>query len=278
MQDKSKHPAGSFTKKKLGDLFRFGIGLMPLGQTGYRLLEEEAQKKQGKGYNCAITKEVSTCLEKLAKSPSLFIDIGGNRGDYTAEVLLRAPSCSCIIFEPSASNIDTLKRRFHGDNRVRIIGKALSNEDGIKTLYSNVPGSTLASLSERNLEHHGVRMNVIEEVQVVRFDSFCSVNPVPAIIDFVKIDIEGHELHCLEGFGQIINNTRLVQLEFGSCNIDSRIFFKDIWAYFQSHDFILYRITPTGAKEIKVYSEMDECFAHSNLIALNSSINHDLDG
>lgn len=270
MHDSSIYPAGSILKKRLGDLFRFGIGLMPLGQTGYRLLEEVAQKKQGKGFNCSIRNEFNTCLQKLAQKPRLFIDIGGNKGDYTAEVLRRVPSCACIIFEPSARNVDALKRRFKDDSRVTIVDKALSSTSGTQILYSNEAGSTLASLSRRTLEHHGVRMNVEEEVQVITFDSYCSANMLPSIIDFVKIDIEGHELHCLEGFGQFISSTRLIQLEFGSCNIDSRIFFKDLWTFFKSNGFVIYRITPAGAKQIKQYNEMDECFLHSNLVALNS--------
>ena len=66
-------------------------------------------------------------------------------------------------------------------------------------------------------------MNEIEEVNLMRFDNYWDENKY---IDFVKIDVEGHELEVLEGFGNLIKITKLIQFEFGGCNIDTRTFFK----------------------------------------------------
>jgi len=86
------------------------------------------------------------------------------------------------------------------------------------------------------------------------------------------MDVEGSELKILEGMGIFIKKIKLIQFEFGGCNIDSRTFFQDFWYYFKKNNFDLFRITPTGPKKIKEYSESDEFFRTTNYIALNNNL------
>jgi len=84
----------------------------------------------------------------------------------------------------------------------------------------------------------------------------------------VKLDIEGHELAALKGFGRALNVTRALQFEFGGCNIDTRTYFQDFWYFFRDQHFDLYRITPFGAERIRRYKERDEFFKTTNYIAV----------
>ena len=79
-------------------------------------------------------------------------------------------------------------------------------------------------------------------------------------IDICKIDIEGHELDALVGFGEAIKHISVIQFEFGGCNIDTRTFFQDFWYFFQEKGFDLYRISPIGLIHIPRYRELDEFF------------------
>jgi FkbM family methyltransferase len=258
--------------KKLGDLFRLSIRLLPFGQTGFSLLEAEAARQQGKGFFCSVEHEVAACLKMLSRPPSLCIDVGGNIGDYTAEILHRSPRCRCIIFEPSSSNIDFLHNRFANKHNVVVVDSALSSEAGQAILYANADGSTLASLSKRDLAHSGIDMNITESIQTMRFEDFYTRKLNGQIIDLVKIDIEGHELLCLEGFGMALNRVKVIQFEFGACNIDSRTYFKDFWNFLSARSFLLYRITPHGVKRLKRYYEQEESFLHANLLGVNASL------
>jgi hypothetical protein len=85
----------------------------------------------------------------------------------------------------------------------------------------------------------------------------------------VKIDIEGHELSALRGFGSALDSTRVLQFEFGGTDIDTRTFFQDFWYFFRDRNFDLYRITPLGAQKITRYQESDEYFSITNYIASN---------
>ena len=113
-------------------------------------------------------------------------------------------------------------------------------------------------------------MNIEEQVSLIRFDEYWKNND--QIIDYVKIDVEGHELDVLEGFGDLIYKIKLIQFEFGGCNIDTRTFFQDFWYFFQEKNFLLYRISPRGCKLIKFYTPSEENFMTSNYIAINQNI------
>ena len=119
-------------------------------------------------------------------------------------------------------------------------------------------------------------MDVVETVNTIRFDEFLSfddVPEIPEIIDYVKMDVEGHELSVLKGFGSFIDKVKLVQFEFGGCNIDTRTYFQDFWYFFKEKNFSLYVITPyEGPQKINEYKESSEFFTTTNYIALNNNL------
>ena len=53
-------------------------------------------------------------------------------------------------------------------------------------------------------------------------------------IDIMKLDVEGHELDVLEGSRKTINSIKLIQFEFGGCNIDSKTFFQDFYYFLKT--------------------------------------------
>ena len=114
---------------------------------------------------------------------------------------------------------------------------AIKSKNTKPELYYDYSGSGLASLTKRRLDHFGIEMSNKEEVSIIRFDHYWSKNDL--IIDYVKIDVEGHELDVLKGFGKIINKVKLIQFEFGGCNIDTRTYFQDFWYFFSERKFKL---------------------------------------
>ena len=193
-------------------------------------------------------------------------DIGANKGEYTQYLLKRKPNLECHIFEPSLRNFEKLKNLFAQKN-IFINKIGLSNSNKESKLYSNYSGSKLASLTKRRLEHFKVKMDYTETIELQRFDNYWKNKE--SILDYIKIDVEGHELDVLEGFGSLIQRVRLIQFEFGGCNIDTKTFFQDFWYYFMEKDFLIFRISPRGPLLIKKYSEKDEYFLSTNYIALN---------
>ncbi|HEX3892289.1 MAG TPA: FkbM family methyltransferase [Terracidiphilus sp.] len=231
-------------------------------------IERMAAYAQGKGYGTSSIRQENALVHKLLnRQPQLVIDIGGNIGDYTAELRRRNPLAEVHTFEPSPTNVGRLRSRFKDDKNIFIVPFAVSDTVGAATLYSDDPGSGLASLTQRKLDHFGIHLNVKESIDTIRFEDYWlkALNGRP--LDIVKIDIEGHELAALKGFGNAISSTSVFQFEFGGCNIDTRTFFQDFWYFFKEHEFEIFRITPLGLDQITRYRELDEFFSTTNLIA-----------
>ena len=223
---------------------------------------------QGKGWGSGtIKKEFSSVSSLLSKSPSLCVDIGGNKGLYTEEILRKFPLCKVVVFEPSISNSNILHSKFSENANVTIEQKAVSNIDGESILYSDSDGSGLASLTKRRLEHFDIAFEHSEKISVIRFEDYWKSELGSENIDFVKLDIEGHELDALNGFGEALKFINVIQFEFGGCNIDTRTFWQDFWYFFTENNFDLYRITPFGKIKITKYRELDEFFSTTNYLA-----------
>ena len=234
------------------------------------LIERTAAYVQGKGYGSAtIEQEVNLLHGFLGDRPKLAIDIGGNVGNYTAELRRKNPDLEIHTFEPSAGNVAKLSARFKDDRLITLVPFALSDEAGSATLFADRPGSGLGSLTKRRLDHFNIAFETTETIKTVRFEDYWREQLRSRPLDIVKIDVEGHELAALKGFGGALNATRVLQFEFGGCNIDTRTYFQDFWYLFKHQKFAIYRFTPLGVEEMTQYKESDEFFSTTNYLAVS---------
>jgi FkbM family methyltransferase len=233
-------------------------------------LERSMARRQGKGWGAgSVQHELNAAGSLTGKaSLSLAIDVGGNVGNYTAAIRKAHPDAEVHMFEPSRTNIDALAARFGSDERVTVQPFALASSVMEATLFSDKPGSGLGSLTKRRLDHRGNDFDVSESVKTMVFDHYWKDVLHNRPIDLLKLDIEGHELDALNGSVEALAHTRVVQFEFGGCNIDTRTFFQDFWYFFKERNFDLYRITPGGVAKIDKYRERDEFFSTTNYLAL----------
>ena len=224
---------------------------------------------QGKGSGAfSSAHEVRMALAFCGAEPRLAIDVGAHQGDYAAELRRWQPSLEIHLFEPSSAHRQTLANRFAQDGGVVQVPAALAAQSGAATLYADRPGSGLASLTRRRLGHLGISFNSTESVQTLRFEDYWKRQLHGRPIDLVKIDVEGHELEVLEGFGAALACTRVVQFEFGGTHIDTRTFFRDFWFFFDERGFDLYRLAPCGPVPVRAYREADEAFVVTNYLAV----------
>ena len=217
-----------------------------------------------------VTNEVRY-VKSILQQGSVFVDCGGNIGNYSHEIIKNFNDPEIHIFEPSSKNADILLKRFR-HQKVKINNVGLSNKQSRVILFSNESGSALASLTKRNLHHLEIDFNTEEKVSVMQFKDYWQKEIDAEFIDLFKIDVEGHEMEVLNGIGDRISNIRLIQFEFGGCNIDARSFFQDFWYFFNNHNFKIFRMSPLGLIEINQYKESYENFSTTNFLCLNNNL------
>lgn len=237
----------------------------------FRLIEKVAAYAQGKGYGAGtIKQEVCQVFRQLGTKPKLVVDVGGNVGKYSQELRNRQADLEIHIFEPASVNLQKLRRAFKDDPLIKINPCGISNFSGNATLFANEPGSGLASLTKRRLDHFGINFDFQEDVKLIRFEDYWKSTLSCRPIDIVKLDIEGHELDALNSFGGALAATKVIQFEFGGCNIDTKSNFQDMFYFFKANNFSLSRITPLGLEFIEKYREIDEFFSTTNYLATNN--------
>jgi len=238
-------------------------------------LEKLCAFAQGKGFGSRSIRQeiaVSRRMMKFLDPQLLMIDIGGNIGNYTYNLRKNFKQAEIHIFEPSAVNVDKLNKRFQSDRLITINPVGISSSEGEFLLYSNELGSGIASLSKRRLDHFNIDLNFSEQIYTIRFESYWINKLCKRHINLVKLDIEGHELDALLGFGSAIEAIQLIQFEFGGCNLDTHTTFQDFYYFFSDHNYEIFRITPFGSQKINKYSEIDEFYSTTNFIAKNKSL------
>lgn len=236
-----------------------------------KLIERGGAIAQGKGLGSSVAQEVRQALQ-FCSAEGVFIDVGGNKGDYAAAILSHLPSARVLIYEPSALNVSALRERFEGFPNVSIYDFGLGDEDLETLLFSDYEGSGLGSLVKRRLDHFERSFDFEEVISTKRFFSHWTSELGSPAIALCKIDVEGLEMKVLEGFGEALGSCGVIQFEFGGTHIDARCFFQDFWYFFKDHGFDLFRISPLGPMQVLQYEERDEYFAGpSNFLAVRRS-------
>ena len=227
----------------------------------------------GKGYGTSSIKtEFRLTQSLLTTPPRIILDVGANIGSYTSEAVSKFPQAQIHLFEPSHTNYEKLQSRFAGNPNIHLNNLAISDISGVANLYSDEYGSGLASLTKRKLEHFDISYDKSEVITTIRLEEYWNNTLHRSVIDLLKIDIEGHELDALESLDDGIAHVKIVQFEFGGCNIDTKTYFQNFWYFFQENNFDVYRISPLGLVKISRYSESDEVFLTTNYLAANRSI------
>jgi len=204
----------------------------------------------------------------------VIIDGGGgaNNGYYTTALLKTSSSqcCKIIMVEPAPSLYKILKNIVNIYPDVAFEPVAIGSGAGVLKLFFDNPGSGLASLYQRDLHHVGAELSNSVEVPVVTLDDLAAQHGLSSI-DYLKLDLEGHELEALKGAKTLLqqNKIRAICFEFGGCNIDSRTFVKDFWQLLvYEYGFTMYRLAPGRTLiSLSSYSESLERYSWQNILA-----------
>ncbi|MCB1046844.1 MAG: FkbM family methyltransferase [Calditrichaeota bacterium] len=134
-----------------------------------------------------------------------FVDIGANVGVYS---LIAGKHVPVIAFEPHPSIHRQLIENcdLNGlQNRIQIIQAALGDTNGEVKFTDELGSSINRVVTESENGAHAI------PVTIHRADSWFAFRHVSPSL--VKIDVEGHEDHVLEGFGELLSRVDIVLVE-----------------------------------------------------------------
>lgn len=202
-------------------------------------------------------------------------DVGAGCGEYTELLAKYLPNESRILsFEPQVSAYQHLARRVEAEGFSNVTAFNLGFSDGLGagTLYKSRDNRLLASLHLRKLDHLGICFDTTEQVVLSTIDKFCDEHGISRI-DFLKLDVEGHEMAVLKGASNMLSRRRIgmIQWEFGGCNIDSRVFFRDFY-YMLRDGYLLFRMLARGLHPVPSYHEKYEVFLTSNWCGISKEL------
>ena len=174
-------------------------------------------------------------LSLLPRAP-LVLDVGLNVGAFTREVLRRRPHGRVVGFEPARSMQQECATSLRAESRVELLPVAVSNERAVMEFHDSANGSS--SLL-------GGRETVSQTylVETVTLDHFADERAYSKI-DLVKIDVEGYDLHVLEGARGLLARQaiEMFSFEYNEPWIASRRFLKDAWEYLADKPYVLFRL------------------------------------
>lgn len=215
---------------------------------------------------------LSTFLPRLLEGVPrpVFFDVGAHDGMYSRELRRSFPGSRIICFEPGPRTFERLQA-VAGQLRLEAIPVAVGAQSGEAMLF-DYPEERGAS------EHATVLKSVIElqhggesfgtQVPMLTLDEFCRDRQIRHI-DFLKIDVEGNELACLEGARELLSTGAIgaIQFEFNNMNLVARVTMSQFYEVLV--DFDLYRLLPNGLLKLNQQDPVQSnLFEFQNIIAL----------
>jgi len=173
------------------------------------------------------------------------------------------------IFEPTKSCFSILDKKFGTNKSIIVNNFGLSNVNIKTSIYYDKENSGLASLYKRNLKSYNIQLNQSEMIVLKRLEDYINERKIPRI-DFLKIDIEGHELFAFKGFGKYLSSKfiTIIQFEYGGANLDSHTCLMEIYELLEKRGFEIFKIMPKYIEKRKYYPYMDNFF-YSNYVAIS---------
>jgi FkbM family methyltransferase len=209
------------------------------------------------------------------KTKRVLFDVGANVGDYSMMLQDYADKYNIDyelhIFEPQKVCFENIKKKFE-KKKYLLNNYGLSNKKEDVKIYFDKEGSRLASVFQRNLDSHNIKMDQYNMISLDTLENYITSASIKHI-DFMKIDIEGNELNAFVGAGEFLHGNFIdfIQFEYGGANLDSHTSLMEIYSFLTKREFTLARMMRDGLV-IKEYEPYMDNFKYSNYIAISNKI------
>ena len=175
-------------------------------------------------------------LRRAGFRPKEIIDAGAFRGDWTRVARAVFPEARFLLIEPQSDCGEALREMVIPNGKVRLSQTLLGKEKGeVRFLVEGTNSRILAADwhpgPDARVESYPV--NALQDV--VRREGFESP-------DFIKLDLQGHELQALAGAGDLFGNCEVFMVEVSWLRIGEVPLMQDVLRAFTDKGYRPYDI------------------------------------
>ena len=191
-------------------------------------------------YEKKILENLENYLRKNNKIKNC-LDIGANIGNHS--IAFSKYFEKVYSFEPAMNIFSLLTFNTQNYTNIEIFNFGLSDEDTVMELFqehSNYGHSTLERDDNKKYQS-------AEKIELRKFDNIISFKEIE--IDFIKIDVEGHELQVLKGASSLLENLKpIIGFEKNTLN-------NDVYNFLSSKGYKYYYDAKNNFKKIEDWNK-----------------------
>jgi FkbM family methyltransferase len=191
--------------------------------------------------------------DRFARPGAVAVDVGASWGLFSYHLAHKVGSAGAVFsYEPHPMNRPVLEKLAKARPSVRFRPVAASDTSGSADLQVPVFGrrhvTAQSSIAHGFDGQRGVRVEKVT-VPTVRLDDELLVDGKTRRVDFIKIDVEGHEMNVLRGAGALLRRylpPMLIEIE--QRHLEHPV--KDVFAEIEDIGYSLYFIDGTKVRPI----------------------------
>lgn len=256
-------------KAKLADVL---LELPSRSELVYRIARRIVNRRQGENDGDITRNGELRLLRAVLPKARVVFDVGANVGDWTEAALAINSALQIHCFEPSPATFKVLaSHRFPADVHLNAVG--LGAEAGMVDFF--VFGEAMGANSLYNRQGTDAVVQRKETVAITTLDDYAATQNI-AQIDFVKVDVEGHEAAVIKGARRLLDEGRIgmLQFEYGGSYIDARVLLKDIYDLVSAARarYRFFKIMPHGLQPMPEYRQTFENFQYANFLMVREGV------
>ena len=168
-----------------------------------------------KGIVPSYVRDLFTIKKITQITPKTFVDVGAHFGETSIAMNYVFPDAKIYSFEPVPSSYKILKQKTENIKNIRLYDFALGNKEGKFDFWLNNLSAASSLLDAESQREKLFETTKRKEKITISLKKFMDLTEIKIQRPFyLKIDVEGAEKMVLEGFGNLIKNVDILQLEY----------------------------------------------------------------